>query len=491
MIRTLILIVCLVAASASAQDIPARPEGLKYPPLSFQPPTAKEAKVILKNGIPAFLVPDNSTGLVRVNLLIKGGTYLEPADKPGLAGAVGNQWRAGGTAKTGAADLDEQLAYLAASLTTSVAATQSAVRLQVLDKDLKEGLRLMQEVLLEPAFAQDRLEIMKKSVLQGLEAMNDSVSSIASYQVPFLLYGEQHFTARQPTAAVVEAWTREDLKAFHARLIHPANMVLAVSGRFERAAMIDALNQAFGALKPLPGAVASPAPPAPTFERKAGIYVSHKDVPQSMVAMALPGLRRTDPDWFPALVANEILGGTTQAARLMKKLRSDEGLTYGVYSQFSPGPFYRGDWIVQWQTKNRSVPYATRLVLDQVERMKNEAVSDEDLKVVKGILVDAFPNQFASANSVATSFATDVINGWAEGYTETFRQKVQAVTKEDIQRVARKYFDTSKLVMFVAGNAKEAQAGDEKDHPGLLKDLLPLTVTPLPLRDPKTMRPVQ
>jgi predicted Zn-dependent peptidase len=340
----------------------------------------------------------------------------------------------------------------------------------------------MKEVLLEPAFEQDRLDLMKKAAIQQIESRNDSVTGIAAYQLPLLLFGENHFAGRLLTKPAIEAVTREDLKALHARLVHPKNMVLAVSGRFDRAAMLKTLNQVFGTLTAPAGAMPSPTVPVPDFVRKPGIYVSHKEVPQSVVAMTLPGLRRSDPDWFPCLVANEILGGTTQAARLMRKLRSDEGLTYGVYSQFGQGPFYRGDWTVQLQTKNRSVPYAMKLILEQIDRMKNEPVSDEDLKVVKGILVDAFPNQFESAQAVANGFANDAAIGWPEGYIDTFRQKVQAVTKEDIQRVAKKYFDMSKAVVLVAGNAQEAQAGDEKDHPGRLDAVLPLPVTPLPLK---------
>lgn len=489
MIRTALLSCLLAAGTLAAQTIPSRPEGLAYKPLTYQPPVAKDHKVILKNGIPVFLVSDASTGLVRIGVNIRGGSYMEPADKTGLANLMGSQWRAGGTLKTKAEDLDEHLDFLAANLSTSVGGTSAALRLQVLDKDLKEGLRVLQEVMLEPAFAQDRLDLAKKTARQNLETRNDSVGGIVSYQMGPLLVGESHFSSRQMTAECLEAITREDMKAFHAKLLHPANMVISVAGKFDRKALVDLLNQTLGALKPLPGAVKAPEVPAPTHVRKPGVYVSHKEVPQSMVVMALPGLRRGDADWFPCLVMNEILGGGTQAARLMKKLRSDEGLTYGVYSRFSEGPHYRGDWILQIQTKNRSVPYATKLILEQLQRIQNEPVSDDDLKVVKGILVDGFPNQFENANAVASTFASETLLGWPEGYTATFREKVLAVTKDDIQRVAKKYLDPSKVLMVVAGNRTEALAGDEKDHPGLLKDVLPVPVVNLPLRDPLTLKP--
>jgi len=222
---------------------------------------------------------------------------------------------------------------------------------------------------------------------------------------------------------------------------------------------------------------------------KPGVYVCDKDVPQTMITMALPGLRRTDPDWFPCLVMNEILGGSTQAARLMKKLRSDEGLTYGVYSRFDQGSYYKGNWMLQIQTKNRSVPYASRLIQEQFSRIQNEPVSDEDLKVVKGILVDGFPNQFENAFGVASMFASEALLGWPEGYYTTFREKVQLVTKEDIQRVARKYLDPEKLVVIMAGKRSEILEGDAKDHPGKLQEAFKVPVLDLPLRDPLTFKP--
>jgi len=150
--------------------------------------------------------------------------------------------------------------------------------------------------------------------------------------------------------------------------------------------------------------------PAPVHDRRPGIYVCNKDVPQSLVFMAIPGLRRNDPDWFPTLVANEILAGGHDRP-LDEKTAQRRGTHLRVYSSFSQGPYYRGDWSVQFQTKNRSVPYAIGLVLEQIERIKNEPVSDDDLKVVKGVLVDAFPNQFEGAQAVANVFGNDAVIG--------------------------------------------------------------------------------
>lgn len=490
--RRITLSLLLGAGLAFPQGIPDRPEKLSFKQLTFQAPRAKDFKAKLKNGIPVFIAPDpNGQPFVRINLMVRGGSYLDPKGKEGLAGLMGNEMRVGGTEKTPADKLDERIEFLAAQVRTSFGSTSGSVSLEVLEKDFKAGLELFMEVLTQPAFAQDRLDLAKKQARLGLDQRNDSANSIASYQWGYLLNGEGHYSTAAMTDNSLNGIGREDLKAFHARVMHPSNMVVAVSGKFDRKAMLDALNRTLGELKAGKGAEISPKPPAPQFARKPGIYVCEKDVPQSTVQFAVPGLRRTDPDWYATVVLNDILGGGSFTARLMKKIRSDEGLTYGIYSSFSPGEYWKGDWSCRFQTKNRSVAYALRLALAEVDRIKAEPVSDQEMKVVKDSIMDGFPARFPNKRAIAGIFASEQLTGWPEDFYADFREKIQAVTKEDVQRVAKKYLDRDNLVLLVVGKIAEAEEGDVKDHPGKLSELARLPVVKLPLRDPLTMKPLK
>jgi len=308
--------------------------------------------------------------------------------------------------------------------------------------------------------------------------------------MPRLLNGEDHFSSAQMTGASLKAITREDLAAFHARLLHPENLVVSVSGKFKKEAMLDLLNRTLGALKPGAAAKATPKVPAPSFQRRPGIYVVDKDVPQSLVRFALPGLRRTDPDWHAAQVMNQILGGSGFTSRLMKKIRSDEGLTYGIGTGFSDGAHWKGNWSGSVQTKNLSVAYVLRLALAELERLKTQPVPPEELAVIKDSIVQAFPSQWGKKANVVNLFAQEQLTGWPENWWAGYREKIQAVTAEDVQRAARKYLDPAQLVILVVGKAGEAEAGDGKDHPGALKDVAPLPLTRLPLRDPLTLKPL-
>ncbi len=491
MMRPIAFALVLGAGSVLAQDIPDRPEKLQFPPIRFETPRARDYKAKLRNGIPAFVAPNGKEGtpLVRISVSWRGGAYLDPKGKEGLAVLFGSQLTQGGTTRLEAAKLEERLEALAASLTSSCADTSCSVSLQVLDKDLAEGLDLMMQALTGPAFAQDRLDLAKRQGRQRVGRRNDDVTSIAGYQMKHLLFGESHFASADDTTASLEAITRDDLVAFHARLLHPANLFVAASGQFERRTVLDALNRTVGALKAGPEARVSPAVPAPEFARVPGIYVTDKDAPQAMVRWAFPGLRRSDPDWHAAFVTNQILGGRGFTSRLMKKIRSDEGLTYGVYSMLEPGTYWRGDVSGSLQTKNRSVAYALRLAMEEIRRLKEEPVSEDELRVNKEGIVEAFPSQWGTRQAVASRFADEAREGWSEDWWADYRQKIQAVTAADVQRMARRLFDTGKIVILAVGKASEMEPGDP-DHAGALKDVAPLPTLRLPLRDPSTLAPL-
>lgn len=492
MVNRIALSLLLGSSLVFAQAIPDRPEKLSFKPLVFQAPKVKDYKTKLKNGIPLFIATDpNAQPFVRINIMVRAGSYLDPKGKEGLASIMGNEMRTGGTEKTPADKLDERIEFLAAKINSTFGATEGVISLEILEKDFKAGLDLFMEVLTQPAFAQDRLDLAKKQLRLGLDQRNDSANSIAGYQMEYLLYGEDHFSTAALTEASLQSITREDLKAFHTRVLHPSNMVIAVSGKFDKNVVMDALNKTLGALTPVKGAEVSPKPPAPKYERKAGIYVCNKDVPQSTVQFVLPGLRRTDPDWYATVVMNDILGGSGFHARLMKKIRSDEGLTYGIGSRFGTGEYWPGNWACRLQTKNRSVAYAMRLALAEIDRIKTQPVSDEEIKIVKDSIMDGFPARFPNKHSIVTHFASEQLVGWPEGFYEDYREKIQAVTKDDVQRVAKKYLDPTKLVLLVVGKTSDVEEGDVKDHPGKLSEIAKLPVVTLPLRDPLTMKPMK
>jgi len=362
--RTL-LALSLLVSPLTAAEIPDRPEKLSFPPLTFEPPVAAKYRVALMAGPVAYVVPDRELPLVNISISVRTGDYAVPAGKEGLADLTGYLLARGGTKSQKAEDLEERLAFLAAHLNASVSDTQGGVSLNLLSKDLDEGFAILREALTAPRFQDNKLALRKQQILQSMKQRNDDSANIEQRERRFLAYGEKFWVNQHATAASVESITRADLEAFHQKWFHPANFVVAVSGDFERDAMVARLEKLF-AEWPFKG---EKAPPIPTDKQMAapGIYLVDKDVNQGRVAIMLPGIRRDNPDFYALQVMNDILGGGGFTSRIMNRVRSDEGLAYSAGSAMPPGVYFPQYFIAAFQSKSRTVAYATSIVLDEMK----------------------------------------------------------------------------------------------------------------------------
>jgi zinc protease len=235
------------------------------------------------------------------------------------------------------------------------------------------------------------------------------------------------------------------------------------------------------AIPPIPDRIATAAP---------GLYRVQKDVPQGRVSIGLPTVRRDHPDVYALEVMNEILGGSGFVSRITKTVRSNEGLAYSAGSGLAPGVFFPGRFRAAFQSKSRTVPWATELVLAEIRRIRDEGVTADELATIRSSLVQTFPSSFASKAQAMGIFASDEYTRRDPSYWATYRQRIEAVTAADVQRVARAHLVPEKMVVLVVGDQKEIDLGDPK-HPVTLASLAPGgKVETLPLRDPMTMKPL-
>ena len=301
---------------------------------NFIRPKPEPYRVRLASGPVAYVVPDRELPLVNIAISVHTGDWVEPEGKEGLTDLCGSLLTRAGTETRTAQELEERLAFLAAALSSGIQGAQGTVSLNLLSKDLDEGLAILREVLTAPRFQPDRIDLQKQQMLQAMKQRNDDSSHIEQQESGFLAYGENFWDNRHQTAASVAAITRDDLLAFHKQWFWPSNFVVAVSGDFDRDAMVTKLETLF-ANWPWAG---TPPPPIPTniTMAAAGVYLVDKDVNQGRVAMLLPGIMRDNPDYFPLIIMNDILGGGGFTSRIMNRVRSDEGLAYSADSSF-PG----------------------------------------------------------------------------------------------------------------------------------------------------------
>ncbi len=482
--------VALPGMASAADEIPARPEQLKFPPLTYEPPSAEQYRVVLKSGPVAYVVPDRELPLVNIAIYVHTGSYLEPAGKEGLADITGYLLARGGTKSKTAEQLEERLAFLAASLSSGIGGTQGSVGLNLLTKDLDEGLGILREVLTSPRFQDDKLALRKQQELQAMEQRNDESEDIEGREAGFLAYGDNFWANRYSTSNSITSITRADLEAFHQKWFVPGNFVVAVNGDFDREEMVKKLETLFGDW-PFKG---EKPPPIPTNEMMAapGIYVVDKDVNQGRVSIMLPGIMRNNPDYLPILIMNDILGGGGFTSHIMSSVRSDEGLAYSAYSSFPGGAYYPSVFTGGFQSKSRTVAYATSIVLREIKKMTDTPPTEQELTTAKRGWVERFPNNFATKAQIANVLAQEEFTGrYAQDpqFWKTFRSKIDAITADDVQRVAKKYLAPDRSVILVVGQKAEVTKA-LPEHPVLLKDLSPGPMIDLPLRDPLTMKPL-
>ena len=264
-----------------AADIPDRPEKLKFSELKYEPPVGRDYRVKLKSGPVAYLVPSTELPLVNLSISVRTGKYVAPKGKEGLAAAAGGLLASAGTKSRTAEELQERLAFLAARLGSSVGETSGSVNMNLLSKDLDEGMTILREVLTMPRFQQDRLDLFQKQQLSAMKQRNDDSRGLEGRNLLRLGYGEHFFRNSLPTKASIESLTQDDLKGFHRDWFHPGNFIVAVNGDFERADMMKRLEKLF-ADWPFKGKKALSIPTNKTFA-KPGIYIVDKDVNQGRV----------------------------------------------------------------------------------------------------------------------------------------------------------------------------------------------------------------
>ena len=476
----------LAAGSASAQPIPAHPTDLTYDLLAFTPPAAADHRHTLSNGVVTFVVEDHELPLVSVSVTVRTGSYLDPPDRVGLASLTGSQMRAGGTSTMSAADLDDEAAFLAAQIGSRIGGTSGAANLNCLTKDLDACLDLFFDMLRHPGFDEDRLALAKSQAIQQMERRNDSTGSIEGREWSRLMRGDTHFSTRPRTRATVEAITRDDLVAFHRRYYYPGNFVFAVSGDVDTTAILAELERRMAGWAA--GTDPVPPVPAPDFTPRPGLYLVDKpDVNQGRVTIGHLGTTRDDPERYKLLVMNDILGGGGFSARLLTRIRSDEGLAYSASSSFGVGIYYPGVFQAGFQSRSETVARATAIVFEEIERIRREPVEAEELRNSIAYFVETFSRSFSSAASTAGLFASDEYTGRDPAYLTAYRDNIASVTAEDVLDVAQRYLDPDGLAILVVGNLEAMLAGDPERPEFSLGEMRSGEVVRIPLPDPLTM----
>ncbi len=443
-------------APAVARERVPEYKKLKYPKLrDIQIP--KVERVTLPNGMQLFLLEDHELPLIHVSALIRTGSVYEPADKIGLAGITGTVMRTGGTTNKTGDEIDEQLEQIAASVETGIGRSSGSAFMSVLKDDVDTGLAVLADVLMNPAFRQEKIDLAKISARTGIARRNDNPGAIAGREYSKLIYGTDSVHARHAEYATIDNITRDDLVAFHKRFYHPNNVMMAVWGDFETPKMVAKIKEAFKEWQRADVDL-SPVAEVKYDFRSTVNAVAKEDMNQSVIRLGHIGVVMSDPDYFSLMVMNEILGsGFT--SRLFKNVRSRQGLAYSVGGACGADYDHPGMCSLSCQTKLKSTVHAIQAILGEVRKMTQEEVTDEELALAKDSFLNSFVFNFESRGQIVNRLMTYIYYGYPEDFLQKVKANVEKVTKADVLRVAKAHLRPDQMQILVVGKP------DELDQP--------------------------
>jgi predicted Zn-dependent peptidase len=402
----------------------------------------------LSNGLQVIFLQDDELPLVKARLLLRGGS-LWAADYPlGTTSAMGEGMRAGGAGHLSADALDRELEKLAAGVSSSFSAEFGAVSFACLSSDVERVFGIFADVVMRPRFESDRLDLWKGQALEGIRRRVEDPSTVASIAFTQLVYGDSMY-GRVSRSRDISSISRHNLVDLHRYLVRPEGAILVVTGKITEQRVRELAEQHFASWSPRGKSL----PPAPTIahEPKPGIYFVELPFAQASVKFGYLGVPRFTPD-YPAIdVFNELFGSGGFGSRLMKRVRTELGLSYGVYGGIAAGRV-RGTNYVFVQTKADSTGAAIDESIAVLKKLQTEPPSQAELDEKKLAITNSYVFNFGSKDEIAGRIASHELLEYPKDYDTSYLPKIQGVGPQEVSAVAAQRWDPKKLVIVVVGN---------------------------------------
>ena len=407
---------------------------------------------VLDNGIVLLTSEQKALPMVSIELLIDAGSRYDAPNQEGQANLVAKLLTYGTKRRT-ALQINETLDFLGASLSTGCSDDLASVSMTILKKDLTTGLELLGDILLNSTFPQQEIERQKQSVIASIKARDESPGDIAQRRFAAALFPQSPYGRPvEGTETSVKAIQQKSLREFYERYYRPNRSILAVVGDVSEQESTQALNQAFRSWrKGEPGG----KPLVPRIIGSSQVIRVNKDLTQANIMMGHEGVPRNHPDYYAIQVMNYILGGGGFSSRAMDSIRNERGLAYSVYSHFGVEKSH-GTFVFVMQTKNDTAEEAIRIAREEIRRMREQPVTDQELDDAKNYLTGSFPLRLDTNHKVASFLAQVEFFQLGLDYPDRYADLIRKVTREDVQRVAKAYLHPEKLITVVVGNQKKA-----------------------------------
>lgn len=418
-------------------------------PIPFHIPQPFETE--LANGLKVVIFENKRLPIVNFRLAFRYGEINSPANSRGLSSAVASLLMQG-TKNYTSKELAEEVENLGASLHASSSSDNTTISASALAMYRAEILHLIAEILFQPTFPEDELKLYKENTIKGLEFQRSQADFLADEQTARIIYGEHPYGKVAPKPAEVEQISRDALIEFHQQKMIPNNAMLIVVGDVNRDELLAELNQIFGNWES--GNIEKTEfPTPPTRTGKTLTIVDRVGSAQANIVLSNLGIERTNPDYFPILVMNQILGAGA-SSRLFMNIREDKGYTYGAYSSFDSRRL-TGSFEATAEVRTAVTGDSLKEFFYELNRIRDDKVGENEIQDAKNFLTGVFPIRAETQEGLTNLIVAQKLYGLPDDYLQTYRDKIDAVTIEDVQRVANQYIHPPKLALIIVGDAEE------------------------------------
>jgi len=423
--------------------------GLPAGSLEAMPPVQR---MILSNQLVLLASGEHSLPFVTVQLLVDSGSRKDPSGEEGLSYLTAKSLLHG-TSKRTINQINEDLDFMGASLSSSSGRDYSTLTLKVLKKDLDKGFDLFMEVLTQSIFPEEEIKRETEKTLAAIQSEEDQPEEVAEKAfLKALFLSSPYGHPVEGTKESVPKLNREEALRFYRSYYHPNNAIVTIVGDITEH---EIKTKLVPRLEKWSKGEIPKVPFVNTFEREQKTVKINRPITQANIILGNAGVSRENPDFYALTVMNYILGGGGFASRLMEVIRNKRGLAYSVASFFDPGK-YPGSFQVVLQTKNPSAREALSLALQQMERIQKELILEKELEAAKKYLIGSFPMRFDTQGKLANFLSQVEYYGLGLNYPEKYSSLIGSITREEVLRVAKKYLHPKQYVLVIVANLKEA-----------------------------------
>lgn len=410
----------------------------------------------LPNGLLVYLVENHEFPVVTGEAIVRTGNRWEPASQVGLASLTGRVLRTGGTQRRSGDELNQSLEQIAANIEVSISRASGNADFKSLTKDIDQVFGLFVEILTQPVFEQEKIEVAKTGARGDIARRNDRPGGILGREFNKLIYGADSPYSRSTEYSHLEKIDRAAIVNFYQKYFHPNNMILGISGDFDPQQMQKLISEKLGSWQLNSQLQLPPLPKVDQAVTGGLFFIQQPQLTQSFVQLGHLGGMMKDRDYSTLDVINNIFESGF-GGRFFDELRSRQGLAYNVYGSWVSNYDYPGVFVAGGQTKSETTVPLIKGILKELDRIRTTPVSEVELNLAKDSVLNSFVFSFQTPRDTLDRLINYEYFGYPQDFIFRYQRQVAATTIADVQRVAKTYLQPEKLVTLVVGNQASIQ----------------------------------